>query len=157
MPHDQQAIEYPERDCRYDKQVHRGDAISMVIKERLPTLRWQASPLDHIFGHTGLPDTDAELEQFTMDPRRSPQRIGNAHLSDKLAYLRRHNRSANVTSRLPAPIRSEPGAVSADNGVRLYDRQRIANLRKQPIETNEYQSVDGTEDESLRSSSPQDV
>src|ERR1035441_7540029 len=47
--------------------------------------------------------------------------------------------------------------MPADNGVRLNDRQRIANSRKQPIETNEYQSVDGTKGEFLGSGPPQDV
>jgi hypothetical protein len=35
-----------------------------------------------------------------MDPRRSPQRIGNAHLADKLAYLRRYSWSATTAPRL---------------------------------------------------------
>ncbi|HEY4721641.1 MAG TPA: hypothetical protein VII92_07335, partial [Anaerolineae bacterium] len=47
--------------------------------------------------------------------------------------------------------------MPADNGVRLNDRQRIANSREQPIETNEYQSVDGIEGVFLWSSPPQDV
>src|SRR5882757_3693668 len=47
--------------------------------------------------------------------------------------------------------------MPADKGVRLDDRQRIANLREQPIETNEYHSVDGAEGEFLWSSSPQNV
>ena len=38
---------------------------------------------DHVLCHGGLADIDAELEQFAMDPRRSPQRIGNAHLADQ--------------------------------------------------------------------------
>jgi hypothetical protein len=37
--------------------------------------------------------------------------------------------------------------MPADYGVGLNDRQRTANFREQPIETNEYQSVDGTEGE----------
>jgi hypothetical protein len=37
--------------------------------------------------------------------------------------------------------------VPADNGVWLQDRQRIAHFREQPVETNEYQSVDGAEGE----------
>ena len=36
MTHSQQTIEQPERDCRHHEQVHRGDAISMVTKERPP-------------------------------------------------------------------------------------------------------------------------
>jgi len=39
--------------------------------------------------------------------------------------------------------------MPANNGIRLNDRQRIANPRKQPTEPNEYQSVDGTEGVSL--------
>src|SRR5712671_4705085 len=92
-----------------------------------------------------------------MDPWRSPQRIGDAHLPDKLANLWGHSRPSATRSRLPAPVQSEAGTMPADNGVRLDDRQRIANFREQPIETNEYHSVDGAEGEFLSSSSPQNV
>src|ERR1019366_2833969 len=83
--------------------------------------------------------------------------IGNAHLADQPADLQRQNRPATTASRLPAPMRPETRAMPADNGVRLNDRQGIANSREQPIETNEYQSVDGTEGEFLWSSPPQYV
>src|SRR5712691_3304924 len=83
VPHDQQSIEQTKRDCRHDEQIYRSDAVGMIAKESLPTLRRWFSPLDHILGHTRLPDFDAELQQLSMDPRRSPQRISNAHLVDK--------------------------------------------------------------------------
>src|SRR6202521_1933533 len=86
VPHNQQAVEQTKRDCRHDEQIHRGDPIRMIAKESLPTLRRWFSPLDHILRHTRLPDFDAELEQLSMHPRRSPQRISNANLVDKLAY-----------------------------------------------------------------------
>ena len=82
MPHNQQAIKQTKRDCRHDEKVHRRDAIGMIMKERLPPLRWRASSPGHILGHARLADFDAELEQLTMDTRRSPRRIGNAHLAD---------------------------------------------------------------------------
>ena len=47
--------------------------------------------------------------------------------------------------------------MPADKGVRLDDRQRIANFREQPIKTNEYHSVEGAEGEFLWSTSPQNV
>jgi hypothetical protein len=47
--------------------------------------------------------------------------------------------------------------MPADNGVQFNDSQSIANSREQPIETNEYQPVDGTKGEFLWSSPPQDV
>jgi hypothetical protein len=47
--------------------------------------------------------------------------------------------------------------MPTDDCLRLDDRQRIAHFMEQPIQTNEYQLVDGTEGKLLRSSSPQNV
>src|SRR4030088_2956091 len=44
-----------------------------------------------------------------------------------------------------------------DYGLRLDNRQRVANVRKKPIEANKNQSVDGAEGLFLRSGSPQNV
>src|SRR5882672_9040268 len=44
-----------------------------------------------------------------------------------------------------------------DHGLRLDNRQRIANAREKPIKANKNQSVDGAEGLSLRSGSPQNV
>src|SRR5476651_1025127 len=105
VPHDQQAIEQTKRDCRHDEQIHRSNAVGMIMKERLPPLRWRASSHGHILGDARLSDIDAELEQLSMDPRRATQGIRNAHLADQPADLRRHSRPATTASRLPAPIK----------------------------------------------------
>src|SRR5258707_1273918 len=81
MPHNQHAVEQPERDCRHHEQVHRGNPTSMVTKERPPSLRGRNPPPHQIFGHAGLADIDAKLEKLAMDPRCSPPRIGDAHLA----------------------------------------------------------------------------
>src|SRR3984957_1186743 len=44
-----------------------------------------------------------------------------------------------------------------DYGLRLNNRQRIANAREKPIKANKNQAVDGAEGLFLRSGSPQDV
>src|SRR3979490_1188612 len=111
MTHHQQAIEPPERDCRHHEQVHRGNPISMVTKERPPSLRGRNPPPLHIFGHAGLADFDAKPQKLAMDPRCSPQRIGAAHLADKLAYFYRHGRSSAAVLRFPSPIRSKSPTV----------------------------------------------
>src|ERR1700687_2201002 len=157
VPHDQQSIEQTKRDCRHDEQIHRGDAVGVIVEESLPSLGRRASSPGHILGHTCLPDCDAELEQLSMDPRRSPQRISNAHLADKLAYVRGYSWSATTTSRLPAPIRSETRAMPTDDRIRLDDRQRIASLGKQSIEANKYQPIKNTKGLPSRSGSPQNV
>src|ERR1700730_17542433 len=98
MPHNQQAVEQTKRDCRHDKQFHRGDAVGMIAKERPPALGWRVSSPGHVLGHAGLPDIDADLEEFSMDPRRSPQRIGNAHLANELTDLHRGRWTATARS-----------------------------------------------------------
>jgi hypothetical protein len=47
--------------------------------------------------------------------------------------------------------------MPTDNGIRFNDRQRIANSGEQPIEKNEYQSINDTEGEPLWRAPPQDV
>src|ERR1700730_205068 len=56
MPNNQQAVEQTKRDCRYDEQIHRGDAVGMIAKERPPALGWRVSSLGHVLGHVGLSD-----------------------------------------------------------------------------------------------------
>ena len=65
------------RDRRDDEQIHRRDAVGVIIEKCFPTLGRRASTPGHI-GHAGLPYIDTELEKLAVDPRRSPQRIGNA-------------------------------------------------------------------------------
>src|SRR5258707_10212438 len=45
MPHDQQAVEQTKRDCRDDEQIHRRDAVGMIIEKCFPTLGRRASTL----------------------------------------------------------------------------------------------------------------
>ncbi len=103
VPHDQQSIEQAKRDCRHDEHIHRSDPVSVVAEECPPALGRRVSSPDHVLGHAGLSDIDAELEEFSMDSRRSPQRIGNAHLADKLAYLQRDCWPATPRFRFPSP------------------------------------------------------
>src|SRR6266852_2231034 len=98
VPHDQQSIEQAKRDCRHDKQIHRRDAVGMIADKGSPALGRRVSSPDHVFGDAGLADLDAELKQLAMDPRRSPQRIGNAHLADQPSYFDRNRRSAGTRS-----------------------------------------------------------
>src|ERR1700730_8605216 len=43
MPHDQQAIEQAERDCRHDEQIDRGDTVGMIAEELFHP--WDGGPL----------------------------------------------------------------------------------------------------------------
>src|SRR4029077_18351108 len=98
MPHDQQSIEQAKRNCRHDKQIHSRDAVGMIADKGSPALGRRVSSPDHVFGDAGLADLDAELKQLAMDPRRSPQWVGIAHLADQPSSFDRHRRSAETRS-----------------------------------------------------------
>jgi len=73
MPKDQQPIHLLKRDRRNHEQVHRRDAVSMVAKKRLPSLGWRSPPPNHVLGNRRLPDIDAKLEKFPVDPWSAPE------------------------------------------------------------------------------------
>ena len=91
------------------------------MKKRLPPLGRRSPSSRHILCNGGLSDIDAELEKLAMDPRCSPQRIGDAHLADKLAYFYRHGRSSAAVLRFPSPIRSKSRTAPKDYGLRSDD------------------------------------
>jgi len=75
MLQDQQAIQKSKRDRWHHEQVHRGDAIRMIAQKGLPSPGWRPPPPRHVLGHARLPDINAELEPFAVDPRRAPERL----------------------------------------------------------------------------------
>ena len=86
VPHDQQSIEKAKRDCRHDEHIHRSDPRQRGCGGTSSSLGTAGLlRLAMYLATLVCPDINAELEEFSMDPRRSPQRIGNAHLADKLA------------------------------------------------------------------------
>jgi hypothetical protein len=104
-----------------------------------------------------LTNVDAELEEFSMDPGSTPQRIGQAHGADQLANFERHFRSAAATSRLPSPERTKPSTMPTENCLRLHDHQGIHNARRNPIEAGKNQTIEISESEPLRRFSSQHI
>src|SRR5215475_6951676 len=145
----QQTIQELERDRRYHEQVHRCDSIGMVGQEGLPTLRWWPSPQRHILRHTRLADIDSELEKLSMDSWCAPQRVGNAHLADQLAYLHRDLWPSTVTSRFPAPEAAKSGTAPPDHRFRPNDRQSIHHTGNEAIEGDKDRSVSAGQNKPL--------
>src|SRR5262245_17751096 len=157
MPQDQQAVEKPERDRRHHEQVHRSDVIRVITQKGSPPLRRPSPPPRHVLGYTRLADIDAEFEQLAVDSRRTPQRIGKAHVADQPTNLQRHLRPPAARHRLPAPVGSKPRTLPTNHGLRFDDSKRFSNIWKPPMEAGEYQSVDAPECRPARWRSPQDI
>src|SRR5450756_2338392 len=96
----------------------------MVAQKRAPALRWWPRVVAHIPSDCRLSDLEAELEQFTMDVWGAPERVRPAYLANERAQLSRNLRSANMVARSPAPIRSKPSAVPANDRLRPDNRNR---------------------------------
>ncbi len=62
-----------------------------------------------------------------------------------------------MAPRLPTPIRSKTRAMPPNNSIRFDDRHRTANSGEQPIETNEYQPINGIKGTLLWRATPQNV
>jgi hypothetical protein len=92
-----------------------------------------------------------------MDPRCSPQRIGAAHLADKLAYFYRHGRSSAAVLRFPSLIRSKSPTVPTDYGLRSDDCKCAIHLGKQSADASQYQPVNRNKSKSLRISASQHI
>ena len=76
MAQNHKAVQQLERDRRHDKEIDRGDAVGVVVKERSPGWRWRTAMLHHVLRHGRLRDIDPELQDLAVDSRRAPQRIG---------------------------------------------------------------------------------
>src|SRR5450759_2004246 len=136
MPYDDKTIEDPERDRWKDKKVNRRDAVGMVAQKRAPALRRWPRLAAYIPSDRRLSDLEAELEQFTMNVWGAPERVRPAHRANECAQLSRDLRSANMVVRSPAPIRSKPSAVPANDRLRPDNRNRAKDAGKLAIEPN---------------------
>ena len=121
--------------------VNRSDRLRMVAQERPPVLRGWTPSSNHILGHRRLGEFEAELEQLTMDPRRTPKNILNAHAPDQRSQTRIDLRPASRGACFPAPIAAETGSMPAHNSFRSDQRNSPEGNGKPPIQLDEEQAV----------------
>jgi len=79
--------------------------------------------LDHVLGYGGFRYLDPELEQFTMDSRRTPQRISAAHLPDQCTNFEISFGTTSVTT-FPSLVITKTLTVPANDSFRLNDVKR---------------------------------
>jgi hypothetical protein len=80
MSQDEHDKEQPECRGRHGEHVDRSDAVGLIAQEGAPGRRRQARLTHHVLGNGRLADLETELEQLTVDARRTPERVGSAHL-----------------------------------------------------------------------------
>src|SRR5260370_6321609 len=78
----------------------------VVTQEGSPSLAGRPPSFDHVLGGARLRDLKPELEQFAVDPRRTPKRIFAAHPSDQSPQRPVCLRPPSLWARLPTPVGS---------------------------------------------------
>ena len=101
-----------------DVDAFADDVAVPVAQEGLPCLRRATSPRYHVLRDCRLGDVEAELQKLTVDMRRTPERVLEAHSSDKVAQLFVDLRSATERAGFPSPERTKAFAMPT------YDRFR---------------------------------
>src|SRR5258707_5186000 len=80
-------VEQPKRRRRHYKHVDGSDALGLIAQESPPALRRCSPSSHHVLRDCRLADLNAELEQLTMDPGRTPERVDAPHLPNQIANL----------------------------------------------------------------------
>ena len=97
-----QNIKQLKAEGRNHEQVDGRDVRRMVTQEGAPPLRERPASLRHILGDGRLRDRKAELEQLTMNTRRAPKQVLNAHPPDQ---------RPQISSDLRLPTKPATGTV----------------------------------------------
>src|SRR5512141_911002 len=126
------------------------DTVGMVAQKCAPALRWWPRVAAHIPSDCRLSDLEAELEQFTMNVWGAPERVRPAHLANERAQFSRDLRSAHSVARSPAPIRSKPSAVPANDRLRPDNRNGAQDGGEPVIKPDKQQTISIVEVRSLR-------
>ena len=71
----------------YDEKIYSCNTVSMITQKCLPALGGRAPAPQHVFRHCRLSDINTELQELTMNARRSPKRVFLAHAVDQIAQL----------------------------------------------------------------------
>jgi hypothetical protein len=155
---DQEDIENMERDGRDREEVNRNKFFAVIFEKRAPGLRrWLWIP-DHVLGDGRLRELDSEFEDFSMNPRSSPKRIGFAHAADQLADVLGNRRSpGSPVPAFPGPKESETFAMPGDDCFRFHEDKSGAPVGPDVRQPRPEKSVRGSKSRTVRNGASEDV
>ena len=87
---DDHHIQQAKRNRGHNEHIDRSDAGRLIAQKAAPGRRRPTWFSYHVLGDSRLADFDPELEQLAVDPGRTPERIGAAHLTNQLTNFAIH-------------------------------------------------------------------
>jgi hypothetical protein len=101
-----------ERQCGHGEKIHGSDCLTVIAKEYQPPLGWiriLACTLDPTRNRS-FRDFETQLEQLTVNARRSPSWVFSDHPKDQLAHFPADRFSSDRLSSLRDPAPGQPKA-----------------------------------------------
>jgi hypothetical protein len=88
---------------------------------------------------------ESQFQELAVDPGSSPGGILGRQGPDEIAKLEGDFRSTETTARKEAPVAAEPGAMPADDSLRLHDYQQVRPSRPPTPEAQPEQAIPRTQ------------
>jgi len=129
MTDDEKAVEDPERQRWYGKEVHRGDDFPMIAQKGEPALGGPGIPRcsPHPSGDGSFGDMETEHQQLAVNTRCAPGWVFRHHPEDQIPNFFRNSPPPHHPARFGdgAPIERKTRSVPADNGLRANDNESL--------------------------------
>jgi hypothetical protein len=103
-----------------------------------------------IFGHRGLRHLNSQLQQFSVNPRCTPQGVGLVHAPNEITNVCRYFRPSWKASRFPGPMPGKSSAVPAQDRVRLNQVKTSPPIGPESAQHNPQQPVGTLEAQATR-------
>src|SRR3954471_18191565 len=148
----QEHIQDLKADRRHRKEIHRHQALDMIVEKCPPSWRRWSSAAEHVFADAGFAHIEAQLEQFTMDARRTPERILTAHRPNQSTDLLGHDGTPRLAlPNFPSPKEAKALPMPAEDGRGLDEKETgppmVPDLAQpspqESIGRGEFRSLDG--------------
>lgn len=128
-------IEHAKRYRRNGEEIDRCQLGCVIVEKCFPALGRRLRTSNHVLSDGSLGDFDSELEQFAVNPWRTPQRIVPVHGSDEISGFFRDCRPTGLSvPDFPSPVPTEALAMPAHDGARLDNRKGGFPFRPEPRE-----------------------
>jgi hypothetical protein len=118
--------EYAEPGGGNREEIEGDEILDMVGEKGPPRLGGRYAPLRHQPGHGALREVEAELEQFGMDARRTPEGIRRGHAPDQSLDLRVDGRATSGrAARELGPVLAKASPLPPQDGVGSDDHEGL--------------------------------
>jgi hypothetical protein len=97
--HEEESI----RNRWHDEEIGRHDLADLIREKRTPRLGGRPSVPGQVFRDSRLTEVHAKLEEFAVNARSTPQRVGLRHRANQLADVPRNARSTQSPPAFPPP------------------------------------------------------